>query len=168
MYLRFKLVKSALGGVIVAPLIGASVAIASPEPSYRNAEPRHTRVQALTNIGKKWQIALSSSSPPRPINPDSEAPPSESIVDSYFRLAFDAAMNDTDFDTAILNYQRAGELVTTECEVSYAQAAERAAREARQAVHEGRRNPTRSFWNRLQELTESLPCVYIELDRPLR
>jgi hypothetical protein len=139
--------------MIVAPLIGASVAIASLEPNIE-----------ATKLGQAhWHKTTPTSSPPlRPINPDSEAPPSESTVDRYFRLAFDAAMNRTDFDTAILNYQRAGELVTTECEISYAQAAERAAQEGRQAVHEGRRNPTRSFWNRLQELTESLPCVYVE------
>ena len=96
----------------------------------------------------------------RPLNPDSTPQPSETDLDRYFRLAYNAE-TEGDFDTAITNYQKAAELASCECDRSHAQAGKQAAQEAQELlVTEGNASkPTQYFWGRLQELTRSLSCV---------
>lgn len=98
----------------------------------------------------------------RPLNPDSTSQPSETSLDHYFRLAYDAE-TEGDFDASIMYYRRAAELATCECDRLHARAGEQAAKEAKELLKtEGvASKPTQFFWNRLQELTESLSCVTI-------
>lgn len=99
----------------------------------------------------------------RPLNPDSTSQPSETSLERYFRLAYDAE-TEGDFDASIIYYRRAAELATCECDRSHARAGEQAAKEAKELLRtEGvASKPTQFFWNRLQELTESLSCVAIQ------
>ena len=95
----------------------------------------------------------------RPLNPDSTPQPSETDLDRYFRLAYNAE-TEGNFDTAIANYQKAAELASCECDRAHAQAGKLAAQEAQKLATEGAASkPTQYFWGRLQELTRSLPCV---------
>ncbi|MDJ0662354.1 MAG: hypothetical protein QNJ42_23140 [Crocosphaera sp.] len=96
----------------------------------------------------------------RPLNPTETPQPSETTLDSYFRLAYNGAVSG-DFDTAILNYKKALEQTTCECDRAHAQAGKQAATEAKELLEtEGMGSkPTQFFWGRLQELTRSLSCV---------
>lgn len=96
----------------------------------------------------------------RPLNPDSTPQPSETTLDRYFRLAYDAE-TEGNFYVAIANYRRAVKIATCACDREHALAGERAAREANALFQtEGSASkPTQFFWNRLQELTRSLSCV---------
>ena len=100
---------------------------------------------------------------PRPLNPSAIAQRSETTLDRYFRLAYNAAVAG-DFDTAIINYRRAAKLATCDCDRIYAQAGEQAAQEAKALLKaEGEASkPTQFFWGRLQELTKSLSCVTVK------
>lgn len=99
----------------------------------------------------------------RPLNPDSTSQPSETSLDRYFRLAYDTE-TEGNFDTSIMYYRRAAELASCECDRLHARAGEQAAKEAKELLKtEGvASKPTQFFWNRLQELTESLSCVIIQ------
>lgn len=99
----------------------------------------------------------------RPLNPDSTPQPSETALDRYFRLAYDAA-SAGEFNTAIANYRQAAKVATCECDRAHAQAGEKAAQEAQELFKTSgaASKPTQFFWNRLQELTESLPCITIK------
>ena len=98
----------------------------------------------------------------RLLNPDAEPQPSETELDRYFRLAFNAE-TEGNFDEAITDYQKAAEIATCECDKQHALAGKQAAEEAKNLfVKYGiASKPTQFFWNRLQELTESLPCVHV-------
>ena len=96
----------------------------------------------------------------RPLNPGSTPQPSETDLERYFRLAYDAE-TEGDFGTAIANYRKAAELASCECDRLHAKAGEQAAQEAQEllATERATSKPTQFFWGRLQELTRSLPCV---------
>ncbi len=96
----------------------------------------------------------------RPLNPKSTPLPSETALDRYFRLAYDAA-SAGDFNTAIANYRQAAKAATCECDRSHAQAGEQAAKEAQELLRTSgaASKPTQFFWNQLQDLTSLLPCV---------
>ena len=96
----------------------------------------------------------------RLLNPSATPQPSETVLDRYFRLAYNAEVTG-DFDTAIINYRRAAKLATCDCDRLHAQAGEQAAKEAKALLKtEGEASkPTQFFWGRLQELTKSLSCV---------
>jgi hypothetical protein len=98
----------------------------------------------------------------RPLNPGPGLSQTNSPADQLFRIAFNAASSG-DFNTAIINYQRAGVAVPSDCEKAHASAGQQAAMEAKGILKttgwSGR--PTQIFWLRLQELTKSLPCVTV-------
>ncbi len=96
----------------------------------------------------------------RPLNPSNTPNPSESTVDRYFRIAFDAEVSG-DFDTAIINYRKAADAASDNCDQQHALSGVQAAREAKDLLrnHGWQSRPTQYFWGRLQELTASLPCV---------
>lgn len=99
----------------------------------------------------------------RPLNPSATPQRSETVLDRYFRLAYNAEVAG-DFDTAIINYRRAARLATCDCDRLHAQAGEQAAKEAKALLKmegEGSK-PTQFFWGRLQELTKSLSCVIVQ------
>ena len=102
----------------------------------------------------------SCESTPRPLNPDANTQKLETDLDRYFRIAYNAE-TEGDFDTAIINYHRAFESATCNCDRSHAQAGKQAAKEAKELLKkEGiSSKPTQFFWGRLQELTQSLSCV---------
>jgi hypothetical protein len=99
----------------------------------------------------------------RPLNPELNHQKLETELDRYFRIAYNAETEE-DFDTAIINYNRAFESATCECDRSHAQAGKQAAIEAKDLFKkEGiASKPTQFFWNRLQELTQSLSCITIQ------
>ncbi|MGB5596055.1 MAG: hypothetical protein WBM32_10380 [Crocosphaera sp.] len=101
----------------------------------------------------------------RPLNPSSEPTSSESELDRHFRLAFDYETAG-DFDLAIFHYQNAAQLSQCDCDRLHAQAGEKAAKEAQDLWEkEGMAaKPTQYFWGRLQQLTETLPCVEISYE----
>ena len=119
----------------------------------RQAEKSGTRVNESTQKDPCLNIR-------RPLNPDLTRQPSETTLDRYFRLAYNAE-TEGNFDTSIINYRRAAELATCKCDRSHAIAGEQAAKEAKELLRtEGAASkPTQFFWGRLQELTQSLPCV---------
>jgi hypothetical protein len=96
----------------------------------------------------------------RPLNPEINTQKLETEIDRYFRIAYNAA-TENDFDTAIINYHRAFESATCECDQSHSQAGEQAAKEAKELLKKQgiASKPTQFFWSRLQELTQSLSCV---------
>jgi hypothetical protein len=98
----------------------------------------------------------------RPLNPSPNPKSSETALDRYFRLAYDAA-SAGEFNTAVNNYRKAAEASKCKCDRAHAQAGERAAKEAQELVRTSgaASKPTQFFWHRLQELTESLPCITI-------
>ena len=124
----------------------------TPNPD-RQSETSGTRISESTQKDPCLNIR-------RPLNPDSTSQPSEAALDRYFRLAYDAE-TEGNFDTSIMNYRRAAELATCECDRSHGRAGEQAAKEAKELLKtEGAASkPTQFFWGRLQELTQSLPCV---------
>jgi hypothetical protein len=99
----------------------------------------------------------------RLLNPDIEAKPSETDLDRYFRLAFNAE-TEGKFDKAIAHYQKVTEIAKCECDRKHALAGKQAAREAKDLLDRYgiASKPTQYFWGRLQELTEALPCVRIQ------
>jgi hypothetical protein len=99
----------------------------------------------------------------RPLNPEPNAQKLETDLDRYFRIAYNAETEE-DFDTAIINYHRAFESATCDCDRSHAQAGKQAANEAKELFKkEGiASKSTQFFWGRLQELTQSLSCVTIQ------
>lgn len=99
----------------------------------------------------------------RVINPAEESISSETELDRHFRLAF-SYETAAEFDQAILHYQQAAKLSTCDCDRLHAEAGERAAKETKKLFEkEGMKaKPTQFFWGRLQELTQTLPCVEIE------
>ncbi|MEB3210405.1 MAG: hypothetical protein VKL39_03595 [Leptolyngbyaceae bacterium] len=98
--------------------------------------------------------------PPRPLNPLPQETESESDLDRYFRLAFDAALGG-DFDTAIDNYEQALDEASNECDRQHAQAGIQAATEVRERQQGQGQNDflAQEFWFRLQELALPLPCT---------
>lgn len=96
----------------------------------------------------------------RPLNPNTQVQPSETDLDRYFRVAFNAETAGN-FDAAIQNYQKATELANCECDRQHAVAGKQAAEEAKNlSLKQGAASkPTQYFWGRLQELTQSLSCV---------
>ncbi len=117
----------------------------------------------FAGAGLNWQSGSLKQAEPcpalrRPLNPSANAD-SETTLNRYFRLAFDAETGG-DFDTAIINYRRAARTAPCACDRSHAQAGEQAAREAKAVAATGAATrPTQFFWSRLQELTASLSCV---------
>ncbi len=97
--------------------------------------------------------------------PSSEPTSSESELDRHFRLAFDYETAG-DFEKAIFHYQNAAQLSQCDCDRLHAQAGEKAAKEAQDLWEkEGMAaKPTQYFWGRLQQLTETLPCVEISYE----
>jgi hypothetical protein len=99
----------------------------------------------------------------RPLNPPATPQRAETLLDRYFRLAYNAEVAG-DFDTAIINYRQAVRLATCNCDRLHAQAGEQAAKEAKALLKtEGEASkPTQFFWGRLQELTKPLSCVTVQ------
>jgi hypothetical protein len=124
----------------------------------KNSQLRNNEINKSVFIGSNQQKSCDSIS--RILNPDSNAQKLETDLDRYFRIAYNAE-TEGDFDTAIINYHRAFESASCECDRSHAQAGEQAAKEAKDLLKkEGiASNPTQLFWVRLQELTQSLSCV---------
>lgn len=121
---------------------------------------------------------LPASEPPQPVatfssnscdnytrflNPDEEPKPQEIELDRYFRIAFNKEI-EGDFEEAIAYYQKAFQLASCGCDRQHALAGKRAAAEAQELVarYGWESKPTQYFWARLQELTQSLPCVQIQ------
>lgn len=98
----------------------------------------------------------------RSLNPSSEQNSSENELDKHFRLAFDYETAG-DFEQSIFHYRKAAQLSDCDCDRLHAEAGEEAAREARELLTKGglAARPTQFFWGRLQELTQSLPCVEV-------
>ena len=98
----------------------------------------------------------------RALNPPVEAIASESELDRHFRLAFNYE-TEANFDQAILHYRQARELADCECDRLHAEAGIQAATEASAILaKEGMTaKPTQFFWGRLQDLTQTLPCIEI-------
>jgi hypothetical protein len=97
------------------------------------------------------------------LNPSEEPKPEENELDRYFRLAFQAETAGN-FPEAIAYYQKAYDLASCDCEQKHALAGKQAAEEA-QRLNErygAESKPTQYFWGRLQELTQTLPCVKIQ------
>jgi hypothetical protein len=96
----------------------------------------------------------------RLLNPIAESISPESNQVRYFRLAYSYAI-EGDFNEAVLKYHQAAELSNCDCDRLHAEAGEKAAKEAKEIFSkEGiTARPTQFFWGRLQELTQTLPCV---------
>lgn len=92
----------------------------------------------------------------RPLNPESNPNSSETDLDRYFRLAYNAETGG-EFEGSIKYYRKASDLATCECDRAHAKAGQQAATEASKLPASSR--PTQFFWGRLQELTKSLSCV---------
>lgn len=99
----------------------------------------------------------------RPLNPDPEPQPNETVLDRYFRLAFTQEVSGN-FTKAIDYYQQAANLSQCECDHRHALAGKQAAEESQNLLEkEGiESKPTQFFWVRLQELTENLPCIQVQ------
>jgi hypothetical protein len=108
-------------------------------------------------------VSSSCNNNQRLLNPDSESKPSETDLDRYFRLAFNAE-TEGNFDVAIAHYQKAAETATCECDRKHALAGKQAAQEAKDLFNRYgiASKPTQFFWSRLQELTKAHPCVQIQ------
>ncbi|WP_373526270.1 hypothetical protein [Nostoc sp.] len=121
-----------------------------PNPSQQSSASQESSSDACSNVK-------------RLLNPDAELTSSETELDRYFRLAFDAE-TEGHFEEASSFYQKAAEIATCECDQQHALAGKQAAQEAKDLVsHQGMASkPTQFFWARLQELTRSLPCVQIQ------
>jgi hypothetical protein len=98
----------------------------------------------------------------RYLNPAADQPSGETELDHHFRLAYLSAI-EADFEQSILNYQQAAQLTDCDCDRLHAEAGKIAARESENLLEqEGMASkPTQFFWIRLQELTNTLPCVEI-------
>lgn len=98
----------------------------------------------------------------RPLNPAPSPNTLESLEDRYFRIAFTSATAG-DFDTAIINYQRAAAVARSQCERHHAEAGVQAANQGKEVLKKygSRARPTQGFWSQLRELTASLPCVKV-------
>lgn len=98
----------------------------------------------------------------RPLNPSETPSNPESELNRQFRLAFSAEIAG-EFDEAILHYRKAAELSNCECDRLHAKAGETAAKEAKDLLaKEGIAiKPTQFFWGRIQQLTQTLPCVEV-------
>lgn len=115
---------------------------------------------AATAIALTIGLSTTTQAFARPLNPSNTPNSSESTVDSYFRIAFNAE-GSGDFDTAIINYRKAANAADNDCDQRHALAGVQAAQEAKDLLkkHGWQSKPTQYFWGRLQELTASLPCV---------
>jgi hypothetical protein len=98
----------------------------------------------------------------RPLNPRQRTSLDNNQTDRFFKIAFDAA-NLGDFNTAIINYGRASLAASSDCDKAHASAGKGAAVEANDLYKKSgwASRPTQFFWLRIQELTKSLPCVYV-------
>lgn len=140
--------------------LNSCVLTSSIEPEIvtsSNSEQQPALSESRVSSSSQDDSCLNNS---RLLNPDAEAQPSETELDRYFRLAFNAETEGI-FDKAITYYQKAAEIATCECDKQHALAGKQAAEEAKNLfVKYGiASKPTQFFWSRLQELTESLPCV---------
>lgn len=99
----------------------------------------------------------------RLLNPNEDPKPQETELDRYFRLAFQAEAAGN-FPEAIAYYQKAYDLAPCECDQQHALAGKQAAEEAQSLGdrYGAASKPTQYFWGRLQELTQTLPCVQIQ------
>lgn len=99
----------------------------------------------------------------RALNPSPEAIASENELDRHFRLAFDYE-TEANFEQAIWHYRQAAELANCECDRLHAEAGVQAATEASEifAKKGMAAEPTQFFWGRLQDLTQTLPCIEID------
>jgi len=124
-----------------------------------NFEQQSTSSESQLSLSSQDDLCLNN---PGLLNPDAEHQRSETELDRYFRLAFNAE-TEGNFDEAITYYQKAAEIATCECDKQHALAGKQAAEEAMNLfVKYGiASKPTQYFWSRLQELTESLPCVHV-------
>jgi hypothetical protein len=133
--------------------------------TYTNYNENFSRQDNQTNkvILKISNKPTSCDNTSRPLNPELNPQKLETELDRYFRIAYNAETEE-DFDTAIINYHRAFESANCECDRSHAQAGEQAAKEAKELFKkEGiASKPTQFFWNRLQQLTQSLSCITIQ------
>ena len=114
------------------------------------------------NSGQTEEVIKPCTEIKRPLNPDSEPNASESELDKHFRLAFDYETAGN-FERAIFHYHKAAQLSQCDCDRLHAEAGVTAAKEAKDLWEkEGMAaRPTQYFWGRLQQLTQTLPCVKI-------
>lgn len=95
----------------------------------------------------------------RPINPSLRPTSPETDLDRYFRIAFSSALAE-DFDTAIINYHRAVDAASNECDRQHAEAGIQAATEVKNLIGAGANSLlTQEFWSRLRHLALPLPCT---------
>jgi hypothetical protein len=73
-------------------------------------------------------------------------------------------MKSQNLSGAIAFYQKAFDIATCRCDQQHALAGKKAAQEAQNLINRYglESKPTQYFWGRLQELTQSLPCVQIQ------
>ncbi|BAQ67152.1 hypothetical protein GM3709_3917 (plasmid) [Geminocystis sp. NIES-3709] len=97
------------------------------------------------------------------LNPSEEPKPQETELDRYFRLAFQAETAGN-FLEAIAYYQKAYDLAPCDCDQQHALAGKQAAEKAKSLGdrYGAESKSTQYFWGRLQELTQTLPCVQIQ------
>ncbi|MGL5940258.1 MAG: hypothetical protein ACRC2S_07705 [Waterburya sp.] len=127
----------------------------------KNLSRQNNEIRKVVFIASNQQASCDNIH--RPLNPEPNAQKLETDLDRYFRIAYNAEIEE-DFDTAIINYHRAFESATCDCDRSHAQAGKQAANEAKELFKkEGiASKPTQFFWGRLQELTQSLSCITIQ------
>lgn len=99
----------------------------------------------------------------RPLNPADGGKATETALDRRFREAYNRETAG-DFEQAERLYREAATLAACPCDKAHAEAGARAAAEAAALSREPDPGlpPTQFFWSRLQQLTETLPCVAIE------
>lgn len=99
----------------------------------------------------------------RLLNPNQEPKPKETELDIYFRLAF-TEETEGNFPKEIAYYRKASDLATCDCDQQHTLAGKQAAEEAQDLVNRygTESKPNQFFWGRLQELTQTLPCVQIQ------
>lgn len=96
---------------------------------------------------------------PRALVPDADAAAANPF-DGYLRQAAMSAV-EGEFDDAMIQFRRADNLASSECEHNHAQAGVTAAAESKQKFKQygWRSKPTQYFGGRFWALTESLSCV---------
>ncbi len=150
-----------IGVTAVIVLLATSCSSFNSEPQNKASEP--VGIESPHPSGTESQQVQPCPVAKRPLNPAPTLSGSESELDTNFRQAYTSA-NAGDFTKAIANYTKAAELsVACECDRKHAEAGKKAAREAEAVLNKGgmAAKPTQFFWGRLQELTQTLPCIEI-------
>lgn len=109
------------------------------------------------------QFSAFEFSQPAPTVSPSLCNDSTRIMNPNFRLAFQVETAEN-FSEAVASYQKAYDLAPSECDQQHALAGRKAAAEAQDIGNRygAESKPTQYFWEKLQELTHTLPCVQIQ------